>query len=38
MNIEKLVISDYDELYQLWLSEKGIGLNPREDSREGIDK
>ncbi len=38
MTIAKLDISDYDELYKLWLSESGIGLNPREDSREGIDK
>lgn len=29
-------ISDYDEVYSLWLSCKGMGLNNLDDSRHGI--
>ena len=38
MNIRKMNISDYDAVYALWLSCKGMGLNDRDDSREGIEK
>ena len=34
--IRKLVIDDYDKMYALWLSCKGMGLNDTDDSREGI--
>ena len=38
MNIRKMVINDYDEVYSLWMSCAGMGLNNLDDSREGIDK
>ncbi len=34
--IRKMLISDYDAVYSLWLSCKGMGLNDLDDSREGI--
>lgn len=34
--IKKLTIEDYDKMYALWLSCKGMGLNDTDDSREGI--
>ena len=34
--IRKINIADYDALYALWLSCKGMGLNDLDDSREGI--
>lgn len=36
MNIRKMQIGDYDEVYALWLSCAGMGLNDLDDSREGI--
>ena len=36
MTIRKMVITDYDKVYSLWLSCKGIGLNDLDDSRDGI--
>ena len=36
--IRKMLISDYDEVYKLWLSCKGMGLNNLDDSKEGIEK
>jgi len=38
MNIRKMIINDYDEVYALWMSCAGMGLNNLDDSREGIDK
>lgn len=38
MKIRKMLISDYDEVYALWMSCPGMGLNNLDDSREGIDK
>lgn len=34
--IRKMQIGDYDGVYALWLSCKGMGLNNLDDSREGI--
>lgn len=31
-----MTIEDYDKVYSLWLSCKGMGLNDLDDSREGI--
>lgn len=31
-----MTVSDYDNVYALWLSCKGMGLNDIDDSREGI--
>ena len=36
MDIRKITLDDYDEMYALWLSCKGMGLNDTDDSREGI--
>jgi len=36
MNIRKMTISDYGQVYRLWLSCKGMGLNNLDDSEEGI--
>ncbi len=36
MNIRKMTFADYDAVYALWLSCKGMGLNNLDDSREGI--
>ncbi|MBE5944984.1 MAG: GNAT family N-acetyltransferase [Lachnospiraceae bacterium] len=38
MNIRIMKISDYNEVYTLWLSCAGMGLNNLDDSREGIGK
>ena len=38
MNIRKIVISDYEALYSLWISCKGMGLNDTDDSEAGIAK
>lgn len=35
--IRKMTIDDYDNLYALWMSCKGMGLNDVDDSREGIE-
>lgn len=36
MNIRLMNASDYDSVYALWLSCKGMGLNDLDDSRKGI--
>ena len=38
MNIRKMVIDDYVEVYALWTSCTGMGLNDLDDSREGINR
>ena len=38
MQIRKMQIEDYEAVYRLWLSCKGMGLNSVDDSREGIEK
>lgn len=38
MNIRTMTISDYDAVYVLWTSCKGMGLNNLDDSREGIER
>ncbi|MGN0553489.1 MAG: GNAT family N-acetyltransferase [Oscillospiraceae bacterium] len=38
MTINKMTIADYDEIYDLWINTKGMGLNDLDDSREGIGK
>ncbi len=37
MEIRKMIIDDYDEIYNLWMSCEGMGLNNLDDSRNGID-
>lgn len=36
MNIRLMKIEDYEEVYALWFSCKGMGLNNVDDSRDGI--
>ncbi|MDE6028965.1 MAG: GNAT family N-acetyltransferase [Clostridiales bacterium] len=36
MQIRKMTIADYDEIYSLWLSCAGMGLNNLDDTKDGI--
>lgn len=36
MMIRKMEVDDYHDVYQLWLSCQGMGLNNLDDSKEGI--
>lgn len=38
MEYRKMVVDDYDKVYELWINTKGMGLNDVDDSREGIAK
>ena len=38
MQIRKMTIGDYEEIYALWTSCKGMGLNSLDDTKEGIEK
>ena len=38
MNIRIMTVDDYDAIYALWLSCKGMGLNDLDDSRGGIEQ
>lgn len=38
MIIRKMKSSDYETVYSLWLSCKGMGLNDIDDSRNGVEK
>jgi ribosomal protein S18 acetylase RimI-like enzyme len=38
MEIRKLTINDYEEIYDLWISTPGMGLNDIDDSKKGIEK
>lgn len=38
MEIRKMTIEDYEAVYELWLSCKGMGLNTVDDSRDGIER
>lgn len=38
MNIRKMILADYENVYQLWLSCKGMGLNNIDNSKEGISR
>lgn len=38
MKIRAMNISDYEQVYQLWLSCAGMGLNNLDDSKEGIER
>lgn len=38
MDIRVMTIEDYDRVYALWLSCRGMGLNDLDDSREGIQR
>ena len=38
MTFRVMTIEDYENVFQLWLSCKGMGLNNLDDSRDGISK
>lgn len=38
MIYRKMIIEDYNNIYSLWMSCVGMGLNNLDDSKEGIDK
>ncbi len=38
MNIRIMKISDYEQVYNMWLSCTGMGFNNVDDSKEGIEK
>lgn len=38
MQLRTMTVEDYDRVYALWLSCKGMGLNNLDDSREGISR
>jgi len=38
MTIRTMSISDYEEIYALWMSSKNMGFNNLDDSKEGIEK
>lgn len=38
MQIRKMTIEDYEGVYKLWMSTKGMGLNNLDDSKDGIEK
>ena len=38
MQIRKMLFSDYDQVYSLWLNTPGMGLNTTDDSEAGIKK
>lgn len=38
MPIRPMTARDYDQVYALWLSTSGMGLNTTDDAREGIEK
>ncbi len=38
MTIRNMGGQDYEQVYELWLSCAGMGLNDLDDSREGIER
>ena len=38
MQIRKMTMADYENIYALWMSCTGVGLNNLDDSKEGIEK
>ena len=38
MSIRLMTIDDYEQVYELWMSCAGMGLNNLDDSKEGIEK
>ena len=38
MTVRLLTISDYDDIYSLWLSCSGMGLNDIDDSSQGVER
>jgi ribosomal protein S18 acetylase RimI-like enzyme len=38
MEIRKMIIQDYEKVYELWMSCKNMGFNDIDDSKEGISR
>jgi len=38
MDIRLMTIDDYENIYELWMSCEGMGLNNLDDSKEGIER
>ena len=38
MTIRAMTISDYENVYSLWLNTPNMGLNDLDDSKDGIEK
>lgn len=38
MILRKMTLSDYEDVYQLWINTPGMGLNDLDDSKDGIEK
>lgn len=38
IKVRKMIIDDYEKVYDLWISCPGMGLNNIDDSKEGIEK
>ena len=38
MQIRKMIIDDYEQVYDIWVNTPGIGLHDYEDSKAGIEK
>lgn len=38
MEIRKMIINDYEGVYQLWINTPGMGMRSVDDSKEGIAK
>lgn len=38
MNIRKMTIDDYEDVYELWSNTSGMGMRSIDDSKEGIEK
>ena len=38
MQIRKMLLSDYDNVYNLWLNTPGMGLNTTDDSETGFER
>ena len=38
MKIRKMLIDDYEQIYDLWINTPGMGLNDIDDSKEGVEK
>ncbi len=38
MDIRLMAPEDYPQVYALWAATKGMGLNPADDSREGLER
>ncbi|WP_160692022.1 GNAT family N-acetyltransferase [Clostridium sp. C2-6-12] len=38
MDIRKMTIDDYENIYELWMNTSGMGMRSVDDSKEGIEK